>query len=294
MRRTWYIANDFQFFLLVPPLLALYCARGRAAGWAALLTAWLFNVFASWYTSAKFDLNITIFDPKYQRYFYAVPWCRIGVYACGAALGLVWHERSARESKRKHEQEAKARKESAPRIEASTSEMKEASTTAQSPSMEGGPDPESAVKEGATDVADADSSVLLLLSSSKTSPLLDPPAAQPDARPCSVAVDIGPAPPWNIRMALYLASAGLLLLVLLLPYNDIKSGSLVDAGSLFGIGAGPSSQGKGWSQQQRNAWNALSRPGFGFFFCRLSARHVNRRSLLAAGVPRRPSMASAG
>jgi len=91
----WYLANDFQFFLMTPPIIYAYC-KNRKVGYlvAALLVVismvvngaltLAFNVSVLWGSA---DMGFNGNDSMVTK-----PWSRMGVYFVGGMLGLSFFE----------------------------------------------------------------------------------------------------------------------------------------------------------------------------------------------------------
>jgi len=95
---SWYLANDFQFFLLVPIIVDVFL-RGRRVS----------NKFLSF--MAKYGLSIALIvqqvivtfiivldigtsnSPRFQTEVYIRPWCRVTPYAVGIILAFIHYER---------------------------------------------------------------------------------------------------------------------------------------------------------------------------------------------------------
>jgi len=95
---VWYLANDFQFFLITPPLLWLYC-KNRIAGYSLIIgllsASMLFNgIFA-----AVFNVGIDGNSKKVNggNWMYSKPWSRGGAYLVGVLFGLSYFELSCKD-----------------------------------------------------------------------------------------------------------------------------------------------------------------------------------------------------
>ena len=95
---SWYLANDFQFSLLVVPLVAWYAScRARfepgTRRWVASLAPCLaivaFQVAITAWTVQHWDIR-GAFDPNFNVHLYVKPWCRIAPHIVGVAFAL-WH-----------------------------------------------------------------------------------------------------------------------------------------------------------------------------------------------------------
>jgi len=92
---TWYLANDFQFFVVGIIVLAIYCGYSKKIGWyligLLLLTCWIvtgtLDVVRDWQVAV---LPILFEADQHQFYeLYEKPWCRIAPYLIGMIGGLL-------------------------------------------------------------------------------------------------------------------------------------------------------------------------------------------------------------
>ncbi|XP_035686734.1 nose resistant to fluoxetine protein 6-like [Branchiostoma floridae] len=80
---TWYLANDMQFFVIgVPLVYAVY--RWKKLGIALLLTLLLVSFVTTAIICLHYHFTIATGD---QIHYYFVPYCRIGPYLVGVAVG---------------------------------------------------------------------------------------------------------------------------------------------------------------------------------------------------------------
>lgn len=96
---SWYLANDMQFFLLVPLLCTLYLKGNKKTSIASrLLWQWLpvsfllvFQIASTVFTIYHYELTTSSFqpDPSYQSMVYYKPWCRIGSYCIGIMFAFL-------------------------------------------------------------------------------------------------------------------------------------------------------------------------------------------------------------
>ncbi|GAM23119.1 hypothetical protein SAMD00019534_062940 [Acytostelium subglobosum LB1] len=96
----WYLANDMQFYLLVPIVLVVFYWR-RCAGWA-LVCAILAACFTSniW-VAAKYEIP-TFFEfaaspDGFGQDLYQRPWFRMGAYVVGVAVAFLYREPKTKE-----------------------------------------------------------------------------------------------------------------------------------------------------------------------------------------------------
>lgn len=82
---TWYLANDFQFFLVSPVFLVLAAKMKPLAVFllcASLAASWMATVYVTDHPGGLFGSNT--FDIYYDK-----PWCRAGPYLIGLATGWI-------------------------------------------------------------------------------------------------------------------------------------------------------------------------------------------------------------
>lgn len=95
----WYLANDFEFFLISPIIIFIYC-KSRYAGYAALAACFLTNFIWNMAITAKYDFGIfvTIADKAdYMHWMYLKPWTRFSAYGVGALFGWAYFEYKTRQ-----------------------------------------------------------------------------------------------------------------------------------------------------------------------------------------------------
>eukprot|EP01130_Rhizamoeba_saxonica_P015510 TRINITY_DN6979_c0_g1_i4.p1 TRINITY_DN6979_c0_g1~~TRINITY_DN6979_c0_g1_i4.p1 ORF type:complete len:633 (-),score=77.82 TRINITY_DN6979_c0_g1_i4:66-1964(-) len=82
---TWYLANDFQFFLITPIIMFIY-KKKKLAGLGIILFLCLAS-FAS-IVGITLHFNLSYMDGKYFNYLYVSPWGRITPYLVGQLTAL--------------------------------------------------------------------------------------------------------------------------------------------------------------------------------------------------------------
>ena len=96
----WYLANDMQFFLLMPIFLFLY-RRNRVLGYVGVFVTLLLNIVYCIAITYAQDVNISpiletdanyFIINKYTDYLYVRPWARIGAYMVGLLFGFMYFE----------------------------------------------------------------------------------------------------------------------------------------------------------------------------------------------------------
>lgn len=99
---TWYLANDMQFFLLVPFIAAnsLYWrASHTSRSWAPFLRYGpcvllvVVQIIATWLLFLSKDLTGAMLQPNYFGDVYEKPWTRVTPYAFGMMLAMVHSDR---------------------------------------------------------------------------------------------------------------------------------------------------------------------------------------------------------
>ena len=95
---VWYLANDFQFFLLSPPLIYVYC-KHRKIGYSLIGMLILTAMLVNGVTTALYDVGPTIASQEVNAMdlLYVKPWARMGAYFVGALFGLAYFEMSKSE-----------------------------------------------------------------------------------------------------------------------------------------------------------------------------------------------------
>lgn len=90
---VWYLANDFQFFLLTPPLLTVYC-KNRHIGYALICLLLLGNIITNGVLGAIYKVGLSGDSTKgnMEDLMYSKPWSRIGAYLVGGIFGLSYLE----------------------------------------------------------------------------------------------------------------------------------------------------------------------------------------------------------
>lgn len=93
MAWSWFIANDFQFYLCSPLILILHY-KNKIYGYSALVFLLLVNVIITIVLSAEYDYNpgvrYGLFDTKQFLHSYVRPYFRMNAYIIGMMLGLVY------------------------------------------------------------------------------------------------------------------------------------------------------------------------------------------------------------
>lgn len=98
----WYLANDFQFFMISPPLIALYCMR-RKLGYLAIWAIIAFSMTINFVMTLSYGFgSFGAFNPnpKYDEMsiMYEKPWIRVAPYLVGGILGLAFFEYKNKET----------------------------------------------------------------------------------------------------------------------------------------------------------------------------------------------------
>ena len=91
----WYLANDFQFYLITPPIIVAYCNKRRAS-YIAVFAIISVCVLYNGVMSAVFNIG-PIYTPgdkiSQGNFLYDKPWARCGPYFVGGLLGWSYFER---------------------------------------------------------------------------------------------------------------------------------------------------------------------------------------------------------
>lgn len=95
---TWYLANDFQFFLLVPffAFLSVCCLKkiSHIISIVFLLLGCLISIIFAFIESYRNNWSINIYDENfldgYFQNYYTKPWFRCPPYLLGMILAIVW------------------------------------------------------------------------------------------------------------------------------------------------------------------------------------------------------------
>lgn len=95
---VWYLANDFQFFLLSPPIIYLYCKK-RFTGYLASLLIIIGSMLTNGIVTAIYDVTVTLTanDINPMNILYSKPWGRAGAYFVGAIMGFMYFELACKE-----------------------------------------------------------------------------------------------------------------------------------------------------------------------------------------------------
>lgn len=101
----WYLANDFQFFLITP-LLLLLSYRYKKFGWLAIVFVILSSYIVTLTLAIHYDyaVDMVTLAPNYLDFWnniYCKPYCRVAVYLIGVLLGNLYlqqNEKTAKDS----------------------------------------------------------------------------------------------------------------------------------------------------------------------------------------------------
>ncbi|GAM20720.1 hypothetical protein SAMD00019534_038950 [Acytostelium subglobosum LB1] len=97
---SWYLANDMQFYLLAPFVLLAY-RKFKPAGWlmivALLAVCFTTNIWITikFHLATFFDLSPQVTD--FTTDIYSKPWTRVGPFAVGLAVALLYRIEKTRE-----------------------------------------------------------------------------------------------------------------------------------------------------------------------------------------------------
>ena len=94
----WYLANDMQFFIILPLFVVAYMYN-RRAGYAALFGGFWASIIYSLWGAGHFDWSVNLFDGSpYGLDYYIRPWTRIPPYLVGSATALLLNDVSSKPS----------------------------------------------------------------------------------------------------------------------------------------------------------------------------------------------------
>jgi len=91
---VWYLANDFQFFLMTPPIIYAYC-KNRKVGYLLMVLLILVSSIINGTLTAIFDVSVAwggAQDFMAGDWMYSKPWSRMGAYFVGGIFGLGYFE----------------------------------------------------------------------------------------------------------------------------------------------------------------------------------------------------------
>jgi len=96
---TWYLANDFQFYVFVAPLIIVAYRKNKIYGWSliALLLSFCFSI--TLWVSIKHQLapffvfsNRTLDSESFITDIYQKPWNRVGPYLIGISVAFIYRD----------------------------------------------------------------------------------------------------------------------------------------------------------------------------------------------------------
>jgi len=92
---VWYLANDFQFFLMSPPIIYAYC-KNRKLGYILPLSFCIVSMLISGVITWIFGYSVVLTSATATQdgmsLLYSKPWGRMGAYFVGAMFGLSYFE----------------------------------------------------------------------------------------------------------------------------------------------------------------------------------------------------------
>ena len=90
---VWYLANDFQFFLMTPPLIFLY-SKNRYIGYISTFLLVVVSMIVNGVITAERGYSVTLGggDQKGMDILYSKPWGRMGPYFVGGLFGFAFFE----------------------------------------------------------------------------------------------------------------------------------------------------------------------------------------------------------
>ena len=87
----WYLANDMQFFMILPFLVLVYL-RNKFAGYMVIYFLLLSNIVCTFLVSIIGHHPMTVNIDSDKTHIYHVPYTRIGAYLVGVILGVYYFE----------------------------------------------------------------------------------------------------------------------------------------------------------------------------------------------------------
>lgn len=96
---VWYLANDFQFFIISPLIIFVYC-RSRIMGYSILYTLIFLCIFYNGFLSGYYNLGPQAVQGdkiNSSDYIYNKPWARMSTYLIGAIFGFAYFEKSKKD-----------------------------------------------------------------------------------------------------------------------------------------------------------------------------------------------------
>ena len=90
---VWYLANDFQFYLLTPFIL-LIMYRSKIAGFVVNMSLVVGSIAAGMIVTYHYNLlQPTMNNPDQGTVYYEKPWCRMAAYMVGVLLAQLYYDR---------------------------------------------------------------------------------------------------------------------------------------------------------------------------------------------------------
>lgn len=95
---VWYLANDFQFFIISPPIIYAYC-KNRIAGYMLIGFLIFVSMMVNGILTLVYNIGIDLSSNQVDgmTLLYSKPWGRMGAYFVGALFGLTFFEYRNRE-----------------------------------------------------------------------------------------------------------------------------------------------------------------------------------------------------
>jgi peptidoglycan/LPS O-acetylase OafA/YrhL len=94
---SWYLANDMQFFLLVPFFVMLYRKGYKKAAIAAVCSCMLTCIIASWTLAIQHSWSPNIWDgaegDRARNEGFSRPWVRCCSYMIGILFSFYWYHK---------------------------------------------------------------------------------------------------------------------------------------------------------------------------------------------------------
>ena len=89
---TWYLPNDFQFFLLIPTVVPIYYKNPKLA-MIILGVIQLVCLVIEWSVCWYYDMSASLMKviPEYFSVYYHKPWNRISPFMVGVFLAFMYY-----------------------------------------------------------------------------------------------------------------------------------------------------------------------------------------------------------
>lgn len=89
---TWYLGNDFDFFIITPFIL-LVMHKSKLMGLLLNTILILGSIAAGMAVTYAFNFTLPSSDPDFDTEYYGKPWCRLAAYEVGVLLAQLYYDR---------------------------------------------------------------------------------------------------------------------------------------------------------------------------------------------------------